>query len=193
MLQQPGRLTIPGIELPWWNPVAERLQTENVPALDLEVAVNPDLLPRVDPVERLSGLAADRPWALGSGLLGIAAICWAAARWLPGAIRRLGRWRAARRRSEPARFKRLLRACRSHDPVRIYNAYLNWLSGDDGPGPALAGAEDLAGELERLQGALIGRDPDWRAGRLERALRGARQALRRRHEQALQDLPPLNP
>lgn len=194
VLQQAGRLTIPGIELPWWDPVAERLHTESVPPLEFEVAVNPDLLPRFDPVEQLAGLAADRPGALAAVVLGTAVIFWAALRWLPAGIRRLRRWMIARRRSEGARFKRLLRICKGNDPAAVYNAYVNWISGDGGSGPVTAGAEELATELERLQAALVGRDPGWRSDALVRALRHARRAARRsRREDEKRALPALNP
>jgi hypothetical protein len=194
VLQQDGDLTIPGIELKWWDPVAERLHTESVPALDLEVAVNPDLLPRFDPVEQVVGLAAERPWAMGAVLLGMAAIFWAAFRWLPTGVGRLRRWRAARRDNERARFKRLLRVCRDNDPAIIYNAYVNWVSGDDSPASAMAGAEDLARELQRLQTALVGYTPDWRADDLVVALQRARQAARRsRRQSESRVLPALNP
>jgi hypothetical protein len=194
VLQQAGELTIPGIELPWWDPVAERLHTETIPALTLEVAVNPDLLPRFDPVEQLAGLAADHPWALATGLLCIAAIVWAGSRWLPVGIRRLRRWRIARRHSEPARFKRLLRACRGNDPAAAYNAYVHWVSGDDSPALVTTGANGLADELQRLQTALIGREPDWRADDLVRALQRSRHAaLRSRRAHASRALPALNP
>ena len=166
VLQQPGELTIPGIELPWWDPVAEKLHTEMIPALTLEVAVNPDLLPSFDPVEQLAGLAADHPWALAAGVLGMAALSWAAFRWLPVGIRRLRRWKIARRHSEPARFRNLLRACRGNEPAPVYNAYVKWVSGDGGPGRLITGAEGLAGELQRLQTALVGLSPDWRADNL---------------------------
>lgn len=194
VLQRAGRLTIPGIELPWWDPVAERLHTARVPALDLEVAVNPDLQPRFDPVEQIAGLAADRPWSLAAGVLGMAAIFWSAFRWLPAGLRRLRRWRTARRHSEGARFRRLLRICGGNDPAAIYNAYVHWVSGDGGPRPAPAGTQELASELERLQTALVGRDPGWRADALAHALRHARRAARRsRHENAARALPALNP
>jgi hypothetical protein len=194
VLQQAGKRTIPGIEVPWWDPVAERLHTEHVPALELDVAVNPDLLPRFDPVEQLAGLAADHPWSLAAGVLGMAAIFWAAYRWLPAGIRRLRRWSSARRHSEGARFKRLLRTCRGNDPVSIYNAYLHWVSEDDSIAPAMPGAAELAAEVQRLQTALVGRNPDWRADDLVRVLRHARWLARRnRRQNATRVLPALNP
>ena len=194
VLQRAGKLTIPGVELPWWDPVAEKLHAESVPALHLEVAVNPDLLPRFDPVEQVAGLAADNPWALGTALLGMAAIFWAAFSCIPAGLGRLRRWRIARRHSERVRFKRLLRTCRGNDPVPVYNAYVNWVSGEGGRAPLTADAEELAGELERLQIALVGRDPGWRADALVRALRHARRAARRgRRENETRVLPALNP
>lgn len=194
VLQQAGKLTIPEIGLPWWDPGAEKLHTETIPALTLEVAVNPDLLRRFDPVKQFAGLAADHPWALAAGLLCMAAIVWAGFRWLPVGIRRLRGWRIARRSSEPARFKRLLHVCRGNDPAAVYNAYVHWASGDDSRAPVTADAGRLADELQRLQTALIGRDPDWRADDLVRALQRSRQAaLRSRRAHASRALPALNP
>ncbi|MGB5742009.1 MAG: hypothetical protein WBM65_06280, partial [Sedimenticolaceae bacterium] len=150
VLQQAGELTIPGIGLQRWDPVAEKMHTDAIPALTLGVAVNPDLLPQFDPVEQLAGLAADHPGALAAGVLCMAAILWAGFRWLPVGIRRLRGWRIARRHSEPARFKGLLRACRGNDPAAVYNAYVHWASADDSPALATTGAKGLADELQRL-------------------------------------------
>ena len=82
---------------------------------------------------------------MGAVVLGTAAIVWAAFRWLPTGVGRLRRWRATRRDNERARFKRLLRACRDNDPASIYNAYVNWVSGDDSPASAMAGERTLRG------------------------------------------------
>jgi hypothetical protein len=180
--------------LQWWDPVAERLHTETIPALELAVAVNPDLSPRFDPLEQVAVLAADHPWALSAGVIGIVAMFWAAFRWSPTGIRRMRRWRDARRDNERARFKRLLRACRDNAPAQIYNAYVLWGSSDIDLMPLLADAGDLVGELRRLQSALVGREPGWRADDLVRALQRARQAAGRSHrEKVSQALPALNP
>lgn len=194
VLQQAGTLIIPGMALQWWDPVAERLHTETIPALELAVAVNPDLSPRFDPLEQVAVLAADHPWALSAGVIGIVAMFWAAFRWSPTGIRRMRRWRDARRDNERARFKRLLRACRDNAPAQIYNAYVLWGSSDIDLMPLLADAGDLVGELRRLQSALVGREPGWRADDLVRALQRARQAAgRSRREKVSQALPALNP
>jgi hypothetical protein len=192
VLQQEGKLTIPGIEFEWWDPVAGELYSERVPALNLEVAINPDLIP--GPVERLRELAEKRPWILFlAALLFVVAIA-AGIRWLPGRLRRLKRWQAKRRNSEAARFKRLLRACRENDPSRAYNAYTAWLTGEDAPHSAFLQEDGFRAELERLQVALVGRQSGWRADGFTRELKRARlagqQEARKRETRVL---PALNP
>ncbi len=192
VLQQDGQLTIPGIDFQWWDPVAGELHVESVPALEFEVAVNPDLIP--SPAERVLELADQRPWLLFSAALMFVAAIAAGIRWLPAGLRRLRRWQAARRISEGARFKRLLRACRQNDPAQAYNAYTAWLSGEDAPPSAALQEERLVAELQRLQLALVGRQSGWRADGLARALQRARLAGRRQARQrATQVLPALNP
>jgi hypothetical protein len=117
VLQQGGEVTIPGTELQWWNPFAEQLNTETVPALTLEVASNPDQRSEQDPIGAALAFAVNHPWALVAAVAHIFAMAWAAFRWLPPVIRR---WRTARRHSEDARFKRLVRACRTNDPPDNY-------------------------------------------------------------------------
>ena len=192
VLQQDGKLTIPGFEFQWWDPVAGKLHSESLPALTLEVAVNPELIP--GPVERLSGLAEKHPWAVFSVVLVCVAAIMASIRWLPAGLRRLRRWQAARRNSEAARFKRLLRACRENDPAKAYNAYTAWLSGEDAPPSAVLQEEDLLAELERLQVALVGQQSGWRADSFTRELKRARLAGQRQvRQRETRVLPALNP
>ena len=194
VLQQAGHVSIPGVVLQWWDPVAERLNTEKIPPLDLDVAVNPDLVPHIDPLQRITRLVSEHPWALPAGILAAAAIAWAMFRWLPSAIRRLQRWRRSRRSRESARFKALLQACRSNDPARVYNAYQAWLTGESSPAPDVRYVEALVKELERLQTALVRRDPDWRADAFLRELQAARNMARRNLRQTgMRSLPALNP
>lgn len=194
VLQQAGEVTIPGIELQWWDPVAEQLNTETVPALDLEVATGPGRHSGRDPIKTTLEFAASHPWMLIAAAAGVAAMIWAALRWLPPVIRRLRRWRTARRRSERARFRRLLHACRTNDPAGIYNTWLGWVTGEGSPGPAALRVEGLDAELERLQTALVRGDSGWRADAFLRAAKHARRAARRaRHSAGSRALPALNP
>ena len=194
VLQQAGKVTIPGAALQWWNPDTGQLNTETIPVLIFAVAENPDLESRSDPLEAALGLAVNHPGVLVAAVAGMAVLAWAAFRWLPPLDRRLRRWRSARRRSEAARFRRLLRACRTNDPGRIYNAYLRWITGEDSPGPDALGAEALARERERLQTALVGREPEWRADAFRGAVKRARRAARgTRRAAGAQVLPALNP
>jgi hypothetical protein len=191
VLQRAGALTIPGTELQWWDPVAERLDTATVPALTIEVAENHGLSAGVDATARAAGLAAEHPWALLAGLAGMAAGLWAMIRGLPPAIGALRRWREVRSHSERARFRALVRACRSNDPAKIYNAYVVWAASDDAPGPATG---RLPGERERLQLALVGRESPWRPDALLDAVRAARREARRtRRDAGTRVLPALNP
>jgi hypothetical protein len=194
VLQQAGKVTIPGAALQWWNPDTEQLNTETIPALTFAVAANPDLETGPDLFAEALGLAVNRPWVPVVAVACMAVLVWAAFRSLPPAIQRLRRWRTARRRSEGARFRRLLRACRTNDPGRIYNAYLRWITGEGSPGPDAPGAEALARERERLQTALVGREPEWRADAFRGAVKRARRAARgTRRAAGAQVLPALNP
>lgn len=194
VFQQAGRVTVPGIRIEWWDPDAERLETEEIPALTLEVAANPGLAPGFEPLEEARRLAAERPWVWLAGALALALLSWSAARWLPTGIRSLQSRRRARGRSERARFKSLSQACRSHDALRAYNAYVAWVCGEGAPDPAWLRAEALVTELERLQTALVRHESDWRADAFlqaaQRARRSARQSRRRASGRAL---PALNP
>ena len=194
VLQQAGRFTIPEIELQWWNPVTATLHTETIAALTLEVAPNPDLARGTDPLQQTRELVSTQPWRVLAIIVGLAAALWAAFKHIPPGIRRLQRWRAARRESEGARFRRLLLACRSDDPARSYNAHLKWVSGVGGPAPAALREPTLVGELKRVQTALVQGERGWRGAALASALQGARRAGRRlRRESGARVLPALNP
>jgi hypothetical protein len=134
------------------------------------------------------------PWWAGSALFGITAALWVVYRWIPLAQRRFQHWRLARRRSEPARFKRLLRAARRNDPSRIYNAYVQWISGEDSPTSDELGNPQLTRQLEYLQTAMIQHDSAWRADTLLREVQRVRRLSRRTQRRSkTQALPNLNP
>ena len=194
VLQKAGKVSIPGIELQWWDPVAEKLNTERIAPLDLDVADNPGLVSPVQSLGWIRRIAANEPWMLLGGGGALAAVAWALVRWLPPGIRCLRRRRRARQLREAARFKALIRACSSNDPVRVYNAYLAWLSAEDALATDKGQTLSLDNELERLQTALVRSDRSWRSDGLVSALRHARNAalgnLRKTRSQAL---PALNP
>jgi hypothetical protein len=194
VLQQPGVFTIPEIHLQWWDPVAERLHTETVPALTFEVAANPHQTPATDGLDSVLGLVSRHPWRALVVMVGMPVLLWAVFLWVSVGLRRLRHWRTVRQRSESARFRRLLRAARNNEPTGIYNAYVKWASGEAAPDPVVLNDPMLSRELERLQTMLVQPEAGWQADALVAELQRVRRSARlRRRIHKTRALPELNP
>ncbi len=198
VLQEAGSFVVPGFDLEWWDPDRRRLITERVPDLQLDVAANP-LWSRAPGGLEEAGAGArtwieSHPWLAATlGLLAAAAAIGLYRSW-PGIRLRLARWREARADRESTRFARLDRACRANDPVRAYNAFRGWLEHREEGAASDIHDETLSREVERMQAALVGRDPEWKGRALIEAARRARKHrasnLRASRPATLHDLNP---
>lgn len=194
VLQQPGRFVIPGFELQWWNPETRVLRSESVPALEIEVEANPLLSGGAEKADAALSTIRRRPGLVAAiGLGAIASGLWLRKR-VPELKLWVEHWQAARREGEPARYRALLRACRSNEPALAYNALMHWRAGREEPAAGWLEEGSFALEIERVQGALIRGDSSWVGRPLAVAVRQARRDQRRMRESvARRKLVALNP
>jgi hypothetical protein len=178
VLQEPGSFVLPGFEFEWWNPETHRLETKTIPSLEIEVAPNVFLEsggPEASEVlEATSSMFRRHPEFFLLGMLAFSAMVWAVRKWSPLAVRAFRDRRAAARVAEPARFRKLLRACRSNDPVFVYNALTDWVGIRLEFERRLRASKEFAHERESLQQALVRGDSSWRGSPLAKAARNAR-------------------
>ncbi len=193
VLQKPGPVRLPEIEIAYWDPLTERVRVVQVPSLELEVSAEPV-------IERFSRAARDRlVWIerhpLQAALLsGLAILVVAIAhRGLRVARSRFSLARRAWSESEAGRFRELRRACRRGCPDEVYAAYRRWLPLLPEPENAasLEAHSALIREGELLQTALVRGASGWQGGPLLQSVRRARR--RRVSSQPRSPLAPLNP
>lgn len=187
VFERPGRYSVPGATLQWWNPSTKALQRIEVESLSLKVAPNPALTPdEPGMMDRLR----DHPARIAGPIALIGLLLWSSWRLGP---RLLGRWRQLRKRrydSEPARYRRLAQACDAKDASLAYARYQDWL------GSIGRDTEDrlpeLRNERRRLEAVVAGYRERWDSAGLAAALKRARNQRRREqaHPQALVDLNP---
>ncbi|MGO4333153.1 hypothetical protein, partial [Cupriavidus sp. M-11] len=156
VVQRPGRYTLPGVSVQWWDVRAGRLRTASVPPLHFSAAAGGGYQPAV-------AIPGESPAALGGGtsrfavrqvagaIVAVALLAFAAWLLLPRLRLLWARARASRRRrllardgSERAAFMRLRRALRGSGqgaPGALY-AWLDRLAAKRGSG--LAGPATLA-------------------------------------------------
>ena len=187
--ERPCTITLPAVELPWWNVASQRLETAPLPAVTIEVA-------------RGASTARSRSlvWWVGGMVLVLAA---ATAWWMRGHLR--GAWRRHRARveaSEAGHFARVERACRAGDPVAAYNALLAWLDVRSGGAhsPTLRddllashGDDELRRRVVALEDAVVDGKTRWDGAGLAVALRHVRHDWRARGAAATPPLGELNP
>lgn len=200
VFEQPGRVVLPDLVLPWWNTDAARLERFELPGLDLEVvgeAVAEE--PVAETTAEQVGPPRDRvPTAVL--IAPVAALGLWLSVWL---LRRIRRWRIARRQSEPAHFKHVRKALPSGDPATIAAAIMGWLDRiDTGVKPARLDLflDEYGDDAARQAAAALTRSlaanrafGEWRA--LGSGLAAARHELfgrRRRRRLASRVLPELN-
>lgn len=176
-----GVLTVPALELEWWNTATDRKERARLPAHTLEVAAIS--VPPADEASREtapSGAAASgrAAWWL-SLVLGLAwlatLVLWWRDRRRPGAAGESRRERpVSRRRAEAG----LQDACRAGDPRAARDALLAWgrACWPERPPPSLGALGQLsddpvAAEIVALQEALYARHAaSWRGDRLYEAV-----------------------
>lgn len=197
--ERAGSFQIPELSLRWWDPGKGQWQTKRFPAVTLEVAENPALAaPPVSVGDAVRSLAT-----MKSLLWGIVAVAAAAVVLLfPG--RRLKQrwqsWRTRRAASEPARWKRLQKACGRGDAAGVYAELGRWLA-HFGMSTPLLTVGSVDGVSDRLRAAcvglqqrLAGTKTTWDARILAEELDALRRHLHRSVGAAsASPLPPLNP
>jgi hypothetical protein len=209
VFQRPGRYQIPGGAFQWWNPETRTLKTLEIGGLSVEVAPNPALEP---PPPHLMERIARSPGTTLALLLSGALVIGLAVRISPGAMRQLHGWRRRRLDSEPARFRRLLGACRSSHPKAADRGFRDWRRGwlaahrsardagadtgadagtDPGTDPGTNSA--IAHELSGLQRRIGGYETDWDGAPLGRMLEEWRNEQLAAVHARPRALRPLNP
>jgi hypothetical protein len=199
--QRPGTFKIPELVVKWWDPSAERLEERRFEERELKVAPNPALGPSTMlgyTIDRQVRLHPVRTLALAIGTAGLLVAGWHQRRRL---AERWRAWRASRRESEGAYFRRLRKACRQGRPALVYDALSAWLQRSGAvPAPvtlmAFAAAwpdQALERELDSLQRAMLTPTPAWSGRDLVKMLAAKRKAMTKTHRSRRDSLPPLNP
>lgn len=195
MLQAPGDLTLPGIELRWWNTREQKIETAHADPVVLQVIGSPSTAPpAAGPGE--GGRALHRAvlfaidhWPATLALLGaLGLLAWRG----PGLVRAVRAWAGRRaetyRVSEACAFADLKKAARRGGEREVYFALTRWLLRFDPVAPARtigaleAAARDpqLDQEIARIERHLFsggGGDADWSARALLKRLARARRKL----------------
>lgn len=216
--EREGSYELRAIEINWWDPTTDRIHTEKLAALKLEVAANPDLaaeqwVSEAEPVEEIEAEETVTEFGMDRRMvevvLAIAAVIamvgWLLRRFGPALLSAFRTWLSERQNSEAAFYRRFQRATRSGDPAAALRALTEWLdrAAPRGPIPtvrqfaAAGGDPELTEENENLQDALFGRETgatSWSASKLERSVGTARSRFRRSDESSTdQPFPQLNP
>lgn len=200
--EREGTFELPRLAVTWFDLKSGSLKEIAWPARELVVAPNPALLTATE-APRTSSLPIAIRWA--AVLLPVALIIWLGLRYGRRMVAAWGAMRRRRAQSEPARFRRVLKAERNRGSLETYRATMQWLDElEPGSGPARADAflaeygRPQTGEpLQELVGAVLEGCPDPRRYPvLIRELHYARsqfRASRRPGRRADRALPPLNP
>lgn len=197
MLQRPGDVTLPGVDVGWWNAGKRSVERVHLDPVVLHVAINPAFK------DQESAPPAGRPWrrailfvldhwpAILAGLAALTAVAW----WAPPAaramLRALTRRRDAYHASEAFAFSALRTAARSGDTRRTYQALLDWLARFAPIAPdrtiaafrAAARDPSMDQEIERLEARLYGprrEEGAWAHRRFITRIGAARRKLMRR-------------
>lgn len=143
---QPGRYTLPAIEVPWWNIAAEKMEVARLPAREIEVGASAaaPVQASVPATEAASttpaspgaeqaegGMAASPVWfwlslILAGGWLITAGLWWRAAR--RSREETATNPPESRKPSDKQRMRELKEACAANDPERARRALLDWAS-----------------------------------------------------------------
>jgi hypothetical protein len=195
MLERPGELSLPAVEVAWWNVGEQKIERARAEPVVLQVADNPSLKAgaenrRVSSLSFRSMLAflADHWLTALMILAALAVLAWV----MPGAVREVLAWnrrrREAYRASERCAFADLNAAARSGDASRSYFALLGWLQRFEPAGPthtigafkAAARDPELDREIATIEQHLFGRNQGrlaWTGYEFSRRLAHARQRL----------------
>jgi hypothetical protein len=178
--ERPGTVEIPAVLYRWWNPAKSAWEERRLPALTVNIAVNPE-----GAIKETSDKAPAKPvfqkywWWLCVFALG-------------GAI---GFFVLRRRKpdAETQAFREALQACRNHDAGGAYNAWTRWrfLAGASASLPP----PEVTDELVSAQRMIAGIETSWNGRKLEKALQDWQRLLLKRKPllPAAGKLPDLNP
>jgi hypothetical protein len=133
VVEQPGEVALPAIELPWWDIDDEVLRRIELPGLEL--AVEGELPPKPVVEDETVPAEGRRDNVL---LMAVVVALVVLSLWLGrGLAGPIHRWWTARRESEPAYFREMMSALRGGDPGAISAAVMSWLDRlDTGNRPA---------------------------------------------------------
>ncbi|MCP4010610.1 MAG: protein BatD [Proteobacteria bacterium] len=180
LFKREGRYTLPGGELSWWNPKSEKLEQYQFEPRQIEVF--PDPLAKAAGETPQEGRQKSR-FTIGLiafFLLTLIALLW----WL---WPRVKAYRVARFNSEPAQFKRAIKACRQNEVSLAWSTTNTWLvtSGLSMP---------LEDEViwQELQQALVSESAGWSGRALKQSLIRLRKNQRSQANKVV-FLKPLNP
>ena len=133
MLQKAGELSLPEIEVAWWNLRDGKIEHTRVEGAKLQVAENPALAAPHQDVTRLSirrlvVLLADHAWLALLIVFILSAVAWFAPVVISALRRRATQRREAYRRSEAFAFSQFRTAARRGDANKTYFALLDWIA-----------------------------------------------------------------
>lgn len=180
VVEKPGQYNIPGVRFQWWDPIANRLDQQTIPGLNLDViAASGDLNTALPEEQGLNGLRVSLAMALMVILVLISGAFW---------------WRYGIRKpdvtdNEKAAFKKLQRACQQNHPGQSLALLYAWLEHlptslfPPGRSLTLAGLtrtmknQALADQLQSLQQAVVTQNKAWRGDDLAGSLRLVRRLV----------------
>jgi hypothetical protein len=192
VLESSGELTLPSVELEWWDTTTNTVEVAVVPTLSLPVSGTLFSVIRTD-----SATGNAFIWVLLVGFGAGAYLLW---RWLPQLRASFQSAAEMRRLTEAYAFSELRRALRTGDARTIHDAMLGWLERLNPELDAREFANDhghtaLQQGIERIIASLYANPSvPFEGDNLESAFVSARKDLLSRRAQAtLDSLPELNP
>lgn len=197
--QRSGRFTLPELTFVWWDPKQEKLQSESVAGLEINVAATSVATQPMD--EPQTGQSSF--WMIAIiGLLVFVLVAWLThkpvGRWIAA-------WRTHHNRPEAVATRKLRAACAANDASAAYAALMAWLSacraahGEQYMELLLETEEQrpLREQLQTLSRELFASESDarsWNGKQLSNAFSQARRQLFRKSRQSDPSaLPALNP
>jgi hypothetical protein len=199
--ETPGEVRIPALVFHWWDLSAKRLRRIEFPAVQLNVAPDPDLAePTVVTPPSDQGPRVFLGPLITSGVaLLVLLVLFFFRRRLTMSLRQRRQRRAA---SEARAFAQLLNACRQDDPAVVLKVFWLWMARlPSGSRVVTLDAlvrsfpqPQLAVELQCLQQAILGLCASWKGVALARCLKKVRKTMLGERQRTLKrPLPDLNP
>lgn len=196
MLEQAGDVTLPAVELRWWNTREQKIENARADAVALHVIDNPALKApassqreAVPDIRRTILFLIDHWRATLALIIALGALAWVG----PRVLRNVRLWveerRDAYRESEARAFSDLRTAARRGDAGATYSALLRWLLRFEPTAPGhtigalkvAARDDELDREIAQIERHLYARQTgaEWSAHELLKRLNSARRRLQR--------------